>query len=853
MDEQTQEPRVSGSYNAENIQVLEGLEAVRKRPGMYIGSTSIDGLHHLVYEIVDNSVDEAMGGHCDTIDVVLHLDGSCSVRDNGRGIPVDKHKKDGRSALEVIMTVLHAGGKFDDKAFAFSGGLHGVGASVVNALSEWCRVDVHKDGKIYSQGYHCGKPDGDVQQTGASELRGTFTVFKPDASIFSEVKFNFETLCKRMRELAFLNKGVKITLKDETSDQQAVFKFDGGLNEFAVFLAKGRGTLHQTPVHIAATRLSADGTRIESQLECALQWTDGYNESFYSYVNNIHTNEGGTHVTGLRAALTRVINAFAETTGMLKQFKEDITGDDIREGLVGVISIRIKNPEFQGQTKNKLGNAEVRPWVESLVGEKLSSYFEQNPDTAKRVISKIIDAARARIAAKKARELTRRKGALDFAGLPGKMADCQEKDPSQCELFLVEGDSAGGSAKQARDRRTQAVLPLRGKILNVEKARYDKMLSSQEIKLLIQALGTGIGKDDFDINGLRYHKVILMTDADVDGAHIRTLLLTFFFRQMPQIIERGYLYIAQPPLFKYRKGKVERYLKDEQALLSYLIDAGMVHLKLNDATGREIDKNVMVSLIAKLTRYNQLMDLAARRRPLEVVEYLVRNDDIGPGSLVDENSAKLVIERINTYLQSRFAGQRAQATGTISFDEAHSRYKITLETRIRDIPQISTIDASVFSSGEVVELRRIYKQMYEVAPPPYTYARQGKAKGNKPDPVEPQNTDEAAGEAEQMAAATGPSFDADRGVLNSLYELKAFIEQEGRKGAYIQRYKGLGEMNPEQLEETTMLADRRTLLAVEIEDAMEADRLFATLMGDDVEPRREFIQTNALSVKNLDI
>lgn len=842
----------TSDYSAENIQVLEGLEAVRKRPGMYIGSTSIDGLHHLVYEIVDNSIDEAMGGHCDTIDIVLHLDGSCSVKDNGRGIPIDQHKG-GKSALEVIMTVLHAGGKFDDKAFAFSGGLHGVGASVVNALSESCRVEVHKDGKVYSQSYQRGTPDSDVKVIGETKLRGTQTFFKPDPTIFSETKFNFEVLGKRMRELAFLNKGIKITLRDETSDQAAEYKYDGGLIEFVEFLSRGRTALHSAPVYLQASKLSTDGSKIEAMIECALQWTDGYNESFYSYVNNIHTNEGGTHLTGLRAALTRVVNNFAESTGLLKQFKEDITGDDIREGLTGIIAVRIKNPEFQGQTKNKLGNAEVRPWVESLVGDKLTAYFEQNPETVKRVIGKIIDAARARIAAKKARELTRRKGALDFAGLPGKMADCQEKDPSQCEIFLVEGDSAGGSAKQARDRRTQAVLPLRGKILNVERARYDKMLSSQEIKLLIQAMGTGIGKDEFDITKLRYHKIIMMTDADVDGAHIRTLLLTFFFRQMPEIIERGYLYIAQPPLFKYRKGKVEKYLKDDAALLTFLIDAGMGNLKLVDASGKEIDKHLMMGLIAKLTRYNQLMDLAARRRPREVVEFFVQNEDIGPLALSTSDEAKKLIDRIRGDFEVRFKGQRVHVTGRLSFDEAHNRQQISLETRIRDIPQISIIDSGIFSSGEMVELRRLYKQMNEVAAPPYTYQRLNTKRPAAAAKVQASPVEDEEIEEVSVEGTGGPSYAADIGKLDSLYDLKVFIEQEGRKGAYIQRYKGLGEMNPEQLEETTMLADKRTLLAVEIEDAMEADRLFATLMGDDVEPRREFIQNNALNVRNLDI
>ena len=840
----------TNEYSADNIQVLEGLEAVRKRPGMYIGSTSLDGLHHLVYEIVDNSIDEAMGGHCNEINVLLHIDGSCSVKDNGRGIPVDQHKG-GKSALEVIMTVLHAGGKFDDKAFAFSGGLHGVGASVVNALSEWCKVEVRKDGKVFMQSYKRGKPDDGVTVIGATDSRGTQTFFKPDGQIFPETKFSFDVLTKRLRELAFLNKGVKITLKDETSDQEAEFYYEGGLLSFVEYLAKGRTPLHSQPVYITGTQLNTDGSKVEAAMECSLQWTDAYTESFYSYVNNIHTNEGGTHVTGLRSALTRVVNQFAESTGMLKTFKEGITGDDIREGLTGVIAVKVKNPEFQGQTKNKLGNTEVKGWVETIIGEKLTAYFEQNPEVVRRVVNKIIDAARARLAAKKARELTQRKGALDFAGLPGKMADCQEKDPQQCELFLVEGDSAGGSAKQGRDKRTQAVLPLRGKILNVEKARYDKMLSSQEIKLLIQALGTGIGKDNFDITKLRYHKIILMTDADVDGAHIRTLLLTFFFRQMPEIIERGYLYIAQPPLYKYRKGKIERYLKDDSALLSFLIDAGMTNLQLRDGKGKDIDRSVISSLIAKLSRYNELMDLSTRRKPRELIQFFVENEEIGPQSLADEATAKTLVDRIKAYLESKLAGQRLFVTDRIVFDAEHSRYQVILETRIRDLPQTSVIDSGLFGSGEIVELRRISKQMQEVAVAPFTFSRIKKSKASGKEQVEVENAAEAGDGEENKELVV--AADADSGTLANLYDLKVFIEQEGRKGAYIQRYKGLGEMNAEQLEETTMDPTKRTLLNVEVDDAMEADHIFSTLMGDDVEPRRDFIQKNALNVRNLDV
>lgn len=830
--EETPKNSDGSSYSADNIQVLEGLEAVRKRPGMYIGSTSVDGLHHLVYEIVDNSIDEAMGGHCSKIDVTIHLDNSVSVRDNGRGIPVEIHKKDNKSALEIVMTVLHAGGKFDDKAFAFSGGLHGVGASVVNALSEWCRVEVRQNGKVHMQSYKRGVTDGPIAVIGTTESRGTMTKFKPDSEIFPDTNFHFDTLAKRLRELAFLNQGLEINLADERTDQKSQFLYEGGLTSFCEFLVKGKNPLHSKPMAIKGQQ--KEGEKVVFVLDCSLQWTDAYTESFFAYVNNINTIEGGSHVTGLRAALTRVINNFAEKTGALKQFKEGITGDDIREGLCGVIAVRVKNPEFQGQTKTKLGNTEVRPWVEQLVTDKLTTYFDENPEVGKRIVGKIIDAARARLAAKKARELTRRKGALDFAGLPGKMADCQEKDPSLCELFLVEGDSAGGSAKQGRDRKTQAVLPLRGKILNVEKARYDKMLSSQEIKLLIQALGTGIGKDDFDITKLRYNKIILMTDADVDGAHIRTLLLTFFFRQMPQIIERGYLYIAQPPLYKYKKGKVERYLKDDSALLDFLSDAGISNVEVKDAKNRIIDRHVLKSLMAKLQRYLQLMDMACRRRARGVVDYLIQHEDIGPQSLSSEESATHLGKRICDDIKA--SDPRAFVQTSVIFDQEYSRYRLMIDTRERDIPQTSQVDAAFFSSGEILELKRLRKQMDEIAQAPFTWTSLRKSKKD--------DVDDAADQSGEQSVPT---------VLKTLGDLKDFIVQEGRRGAYVQRYKGLGEMNPDQLADTTMKTEHRTLLQVEIEDAMEADSLFSTLMGDDVDPRREFIQQNALNVRNLDI
>jgi DNA gyrase subunit B len=829
-----QVPNNMNDYSADNIQVLEGLEAVRKRPGMYIGSTSAEGLHHLVYEIVDNSIDEAMGGFCDRIEIDIHMDGSVSIRDNGRGIPVTKHAKENKSAVEVVMTVLHAGGKFDDKAFAFSGGLHGVGASVVNALSEWCYVEVRREGHLYKQSFERGQPVTALESIGDTDEHGTHTCFKPDSEIFTDINFSFETLSKRLKEQAFLNRGVRIILKDERTDQEQDYFYEGGLVSFCQYLMKGRTPLHPDPLYIAGEQ--REDENLIAQVEVVLQWTDGYTESLFSYVNNINTVEGGTHLTGLKTALTRVVNTFAEATGLLKNFKEGITGDDIREGLVGICSVRIKNPEFQGQTKTKLGNPEVRNWVDSIVAEKLTDYFNENPDIVKRVVQKIIEAARARVAAKKARELTRRKGALDFAGLPGKMADCQSRDPEVCELFLVEGDSAGGSAKQARDRKVQAVLPLRGKILNVEKSRFDKMLSSQEIKLLIKAMGTGIGKDDFDISKIRYHKIIIMTDADVDGAHIRTLLLTFFFRQMPEVIERGFLYIAQPPLYKYKKGKTERYLKDEKQLIEYLTDVGMGHLTIVDSTGKTLDKDVARNLLTRYERYADMIEIAARRRAREVFEYMIVHEEINKERLSTEESAEELKDEILSYLAQRLAGQRYYAEAKLEFDKEYSRYRIIFETRIRDVPKTSVIDAPLFSSGEVLELRRIWRQITELATAPFQYTKHSKKKDDSE-------------EGGDEATTTGTK---GSGTLSDLDELKEFVLQEGRKGAYVQRYKGLGEMNPDQLSETTMEVDKRRLLKVEIEDAIEADQLFSTLMGDDVEPRRDFIQSNALNVKNLD-
>ena len=784
-------------YSAENIKVLEGLEAVRKRPGMYIGSTSADGLHHLIYEIVDNSVDEAMAGFCDRIVVTLHSDGFVSILDNGRGIPVGEHRTEKKSALEVVMTTLHAGGKFDDKAFSFSGGLHGVGASVVNALATECMVEVYQSGSIHRQSYRCGDPQTAVEVVGETGQRGTFTKFKPDRTIFAEdALISFEVLSRRFREVAFLNQGLHIDLIDAGLEQKAEFYYEGGLVAFCEFLSKGRVSLHAKPLYISRQEKNG-GRELKAVVECALNWTDGYKENIFSYVNNIATGDGGTHLTGFKGAVTRVVNHWAENSPQLKGFNDQITGDDIREGLTAVVSVRIKDPEFQGQTKTKLGNPEVRSWVETVVQAELSAYFEENPDVLKKVLRKVIDAARARVAARKARELTRRKGAMDFAGLPGKMADCQEKDPALCELFVVEGDSAGGSAKQARNRKYQAVLPLRGKILNVEKARVDQMLSSTEIKLLVKAIGTGIGKDEFDIAKIRYHKIILMTDADVDGSHIRTLILTFFYRNMTEIIERGYLYIAQPPLYKYQKGKTQRYLKDDHELADFLGDIGIEGLTVVDAEDQRVDRMTLKAVFNSQERYEDLLRIVARRREAAIVEYLVSSGHCTVEAVAAEHKAQALCQELEQHFDT--------VKATVRYDEQSGRYQLSLHTRVGDIPKHFTIDASFFNSPAVVEMKRLVAKIAATVRVPLFC-------------IDNNAEDEVLKKAD------------------SIRELKNFILPRGRKGAQIQRYKGLGEMNPEQLDETTMVVDKRTLLQVNIESAIEADRIFSILMGSDVEP-----------------
>ncbi len=793
-------------YGASQIKILEGLEAVRKRPGMYIGDTASAGLHHLVYELVANSIDEYLAGFGDLIQVTMHLDGSLTVADNARGIPVEIHSE-GRTALEVVMTVLHAGGKFDNNVYKVAGGLHGVGASVVNALATECRVEVRQKGKVYLQEYACGQPQGQVREIGTTDKTGTKTTFKPDATIFETMEFSFETLSGRLRELAFLNKGVSITLVDEIKDKRAEFKFEGGLLSFVEFLNRSKTVIHPKPVYVYTEKDNC-------LVEVSLQWNDGYTESVFSYANNINTSEGGTHLTGFRSALTRAVNQVAAGEKSVQSLKEPLSSDDIREGLTAVIHVKIPDPQFEGQTKAKLGNSRVRTVVEGILGEKLYEFFHENPDVAKRVVTKIVDSARARIAARKARELTRRKGALDFSGLPGKIADCQEKDPSLCELFIVEGDSAGGSAKQGRDRKTQAVLPLRGKILNVEKASADRMLANQEIRILVQALGTGIGMADFDVSKIRYHKIVLMTDADVDGAHIRTLLLTFFYRQMREVIDRGYLYIAQPPLYKYKRGKVERYLKDESELMRFLLEGTLGAARIQDASGKELENTVVRNVLTAAERYQRLFQLLTRRLGGESASTLVAYDGLVVSLFYDRAKLEDCLASVRGAVEK--AG--GQWSATVEFDEEHNRYAAQCRVQVQGKGHRYRLDAEFLEGSDLVELRRQGAHLGGVASLPLQVTLE------KKQPV----------------------------VLDSWVDLHSWLLMEGRQGAYIQRYKGLGEMNADQLWDTTMNADSRRMLRVEIEDAVAADDLFSMLMGDEVPPRKEFIEMNALNVRNLD-
>ncbi len=788
------------TYTASDIKVLEGLEAVRKRPAMYIGDTSAYGLHHLVYEVVDNSVDEAMGGFCDSIKVILHSDGTCSVGDNGRGIPVDTHKETGKSAAEVVLTVLHAGGKFEHSAYKVSGGLHGVGVSVVNALSEWLEIEIRRGGKVWTQRYERGVPQGDLAPGEKTSKHGTVIRFKPDSKIFEETSFSFDTLSNRLRELAFLNKGLKIVIEDERDERTHTFLYKGGIIEFIKHLNQNK-----TPVHPKV--LFFEGKKDNIEVEVALQYNDGYQESLFSFANNINTREGGTHLTGFRAALTGQISSYAQAQGYLKTFKGAVTGDDVREGLTAVVSVRIPDPQFEGQTKAKLGNSEVKGLVQQIVNDRLAEAFEEDPTTARKIADKCVRAAQAREAARKARELTR-KGGRDDEGLSAKLADCSERDPQFRELFLVEGDSAGGSAKQGRDRKTQAVLPLRGKIINAEKARYDKVLSHQEIRLLISALGTGIGPEEFDLTKLRYHKVILMTDADVDGAHIRTLLLTFFFRHMVAIIEAGRLFIAQPPLFKVKKGKAERYLMSEREMEEFLL-AQWVEKATVKIPGKAnpLKEDALLEALKRALEFRALFSKFARRGvPPAILDGLLRKKFRGTKRGVGDAEIAAAIAEVAGEIE----GWSARLVGGDNGDAA------TIQIAG---PHPFAFNPDLLKSPDYAQLLDVHGEI--------------------------------------AALHKGPCIVVDasgkEATTRSIDELIRVVMDFAKEGLSMQRYKGLGEMNPEQLWETTMNPESRTLLKVTMEDAVGADEIFTILMGDAVEPRREFIERNALDVVNLDI
>src|SRR6266567_1201343 len=790
---------IQNEYGAGQIKVLEGLSAVRKRPAMYIGSTSAQGLHHLVYEIVDNSIDEALAGYCDDITVSINVDGSITVVDNGRGIPTDIHPTEGISAAEVVLTVLHAGGKFDNTSYKVSGGLHRVGVSVVNALSERLELEIRRDGKLFRQSYRRGVPESPLAVVGETKKRGTKITFFPDGEIFETTEFSYDVLSQRLREMAFLNAGVRIKISDERADKVHEFFYEGGIVSFVEYLNKNKTPIHPKPVYMK-------GEKGGVEIEIAMQYNDGYDEKVFSFANNINTHEGGTHLIGFKAALTRTMNTYANANNLLKNVKMAISGEDLREGLTAVISVKIPQPQFEGQTKTKLGNSEVKGYVETMMNEKLAMYLEENPQMAKRILEKSIDAARAREAARKARDLTRRKGALEIGTLPGKLADCQEKDPALCELFLVEGDSAGGSANQGRDRKYQAILPLKGKILNVEKARFDKMISSQEIRTLIAALGTSIGKDDFDIAKLRYNRIIVMTDADVDGSHILTLLLTFFFRQMHELVERGYLYIAQPPLYKIKRGRKEQYLKNEAALQEYLLEEGTEEMTLALENGeRTLRGKQIIPALRQVIDFSLVFDKVARKGiNEELLRMLIAvNARSGFEELTD-----LIphLDRIKT-LREGFEYDVTDKRATVKI----GNLRVRLDRHSLDI----------LTSYEYALLFEHSKKM-----------RQTLGEGTAV---------VSSNEGKELLTSADPDA------------ILSFFLETAKKGLYIQRYKGLGEMNPEQLWETTMHPDNRLLLQVKIEDMVEAEQIFTVLMGDQVEPRREFIEQNALNVSNLDI
>ncbi|HZQ52762.1 MAG TPA: DNA topoisomerase (ATP-hydrolyzing) subunit B [Bryobacteraceae bacterium] len=796
------------NYDSSSIKVLEGLEAVRLRPAMYIGSTGEMGLHHLVYEVVDNSVDEALAGYCTEINVTIHIDNSITIVDNGRGIPVDIHPDEGVSAAQVVLTKLHAGGKFDSNTYKVSGGLHGVGVSCVNALAETLHLEIWRDKSTWEQDYERGIPKGPLTKTGKASKTGTKITFKADPAIMDATEFNFDTLAGRLRQLAFLNRGLKITLTDERGEniRSEEFYYSGGIAEFIKHLNRGKSTLHDKPIHFEGERELPNGGKLT--IEVALQYNDAYSENVFSFANNINTVDGGSHLSGFRSALTRTINFAAQQTGLIKDAKENLTGDDVREGLTAVISVKLPQPQFEGQTKGKL-NSDIQGYVVQLVNEKLGEFFDKNPAVAKKIIGKAIDAARAREAARKARDLTRRKGALDSGGLPGKLADCQERDPDRCELFLVEGESAGGTAKSGRDRRYQAILPLKGKILNVEKARYDKMLSHEEIRAMITAIGTGIGKgDDFDLSKLRYGKIIIMTDADVDGSHIRTLLLTFFFRHMQELITRGKVFVAQPPLYRIKKGKSEKYIKDDKEFTREILRRATENLSVEIGTDNKIDGTELRNFLTLLDELAQITRRLERKvRDPRVVDVFT---DVGlpldsKADLQNEASVKVVADRL----------RQAKLDVTVEHEEEHSAWMIGYRDPTNATRYINT---EFLALPEFRRTRALIKQVARLNTPPFVIVKDGR-----------------------------------RDTLQNWRDLLSTVKNEGTREVTVQRYKGLGEMNAEQLWDTTMNAETRTLLQVDLKDFAETEPIFSTLMGEDVESRRKFIEDNALDVRNLDV
>jgi DNA gyrase subunit B len=815
-------------YGADSIKVLEGLEAVRKRPAMYIGSTGKDGLHHLVYEVVDNSIDEASAGYCDSIVVRIRVDDSIVVDDNGRGIPVDIHKTEGVSAAEVVLTKLHAGAKFSNESYKISGGLHGVGVSVVNALSSTLDLEVRRDGNVYTQSYTNGVPTAPLEMVGKTRGRGTKITFKPNAEIFDDTEFSFDVISNRMRELAFLNSGVRITLMDERTDKKSEFLYKGGIVSFVEYLNRNKKVLHKNPVYV-------DGSREDCYVEVAIQYNDTYTENIFSFANSINTTEGGTHLIGFRSALTRIFNNYAVNNKIFKDGKESLKGEDLREGLTCVISVKVRSPQFEGQTKTKLGNSEVKGLVEGIVYDKIGTYLEENPSVAKQLLNKALDASRAREAARRARELTRRKSAFEVGALPGKLADCQERDPARSEIYLVEGDSAGGSAKQGRDRKNQAILPLRGKVLNVEKARFDKMLQNEEIKVIVTALGTGIGQGDYDISKLRYHKVIIMTDADVDGSHIRTLLLTFFFRQMREMVERGYLYIAQPPLFKVSDRKNEIYIHNEEEMKAYILESGVSKLQLCTDNGGTITGNRLAGYLKKLIRMETiLVKFEKEEKDRDIIRILAGDPALVDGDFKSEASLLKVARRTAMAADpsEKAAGEAVQPElefmeksidYAVDMDQEHGLYKMVFRIKREGRIIVTCIDRETVRAPRFAEIKALLSQVSALGEAPYRVAAEETANGGK------------------------------TVTLDSMSALIDYVVNTGKKGLAVQRYKGLGEMNPGQLWETTMNPEKRTLLQVRIEDAVEADEIFTTLMGDQVEPRRDFIYKNALYVSNLDV